>query len=1018
MLKTEPRPDDDSGRRIVHKDFTFLGVFQTDDAGAPQPDTLEMAAFASAFVSLSGSKVIAFGKYQKTMQEAFQWACEDAARTECQVDDDFVSALTSRALEELGWTPAGIDCALVIVRSPPVKDERGRTLDPKIDPVNGFFLDDLAMVLEKVSTQKGQTGLVLPYLTEADEGLRCDCTTLEALKRTLTVDRMPDGRWPAEHTLTLMQQVAVNQAVGSLTSGGIFSINGPPGTGKTTLLMDVIAALVVERAKVLCDFDKPCAAFEKEWEVKYGDLPNPAAVFRLDRRLHGFSMVVASSNNGAVENITRELPNATKLAERFRNGADSLKPLATQLLNLPIASEDSDADAEEEKQPLEAWGLISAVLGNKTNRSAFVNTLRATIEVDEPDPDRPGRKKRILAPYNVFKLLDEARRRTDWNRTRIEFKAAVDEVNRLKKEIAEVEELEVQVERLYQDVEATKEEVVRLEGRLAQIPVKRSELDAEVKLAKDAAATATQTAEDVRVGQPGFFAWLFNTSSFRQWQAEWRAAADVKKSRHAELNARQEALVRLQVEEGQINRLLVEARRESETVARKADAVEKRRGSAGGPGYVGFNDLRAMTDADRQQELPHSNDALQEARAVAFLKAMQVHLAFVTSADHLYERNLKRALDMIDGRLELGPILEEAAPHLWETLFLLVPVISTTFASFSRTFRHLGASGTGWLFVDEAGQAVPQHAVGSLYRSRRALIVGDPFQVEPVIMMDEAADRQLLDRHAAPVRYQSTATSVQVLADSVNRFGTRIKTHCGEDAWVGSPLRVHRRCVNPMFSISNALAYNGTMVLGRGKESEERDLTEGNPGKGIAPRVLLGPSIWIDISGTEGNRQHYVPAQGEMALSILRAYMANGWVGELKHKGLPAVYVISPFKSVANEFSALLRRTRTQWAPDVAKRTFDKWLKASVGTVHTFQGKEQETIVFLLGGANDGAIQWMAQSPNVLNVAVTRAQRRLYVVGDRTRWTKWELAAVMGNQVNTVPAAVFGTWLRQAGLHV
>jgi hypothetical protein len=113
-------------------------------------------------------------------------------------------------------------------------------------------------------------------------------------------------------------------------------------------------------------------------------------------------------------------------------------------------------------------------------------------------------------------LLDEARRRTDWNRTRIEFKAAVDEVNRLKKEIAEVEELEVQVERLYQDVQATKEEVVRLEGRLAQIPVKRSELDAEVKLAKDAAATATQAAEDVRVGQPGFFAWLFNTSSFRQ----------------------------------------------------------------------------------------------------------------------------------------------------------------------------------------------------------------------------------------------------------------------------------------------------------------------------------------------------------------------------------------------------------------------------------------------------------------------------------------------------------------------
>jgi hypothetical protein len=222
-----------------------------------------------------------------------------------------------------------------------------------------------------------------------------------------------------------------------------------------------------------------------------------------------------------------------------------------------------------------------------------------------------------------------------------------------------------------------------------------------------------------------------------------------------------------------------------------------------------------------------------------------------------------------------------------------------------------------------------------------------------------------------------------------------------------------RRCVEPMFSISNAIAYNGTMVLGRCKESEDRDLTEGNPAKGIAPRALLGPSAWIDVPGADGNRQHYIPTQGELALSILRAYMANGWVGERKHRGLPTLYVISPFKSVTNEFKSLLRKTRTQWAPGVPKRAFDEWLRASVGTVHTFQGKEQETVVFMLGGAKDGAIQWAAGSPNVLNVAVTRGQRRLYVVGDRARWTQWELAAVMGNRLDAVPDC---TWLRQAEL--
>ena len=40
------------------------------------------------------------------------------------------------------------------------------------------------------------------------------------------------------------------------------------------------------------------------------------------------------------------------------------------------------------------------------------------------------------------------------------------------------------------------------------------------------------------------------------------------------------------------------------------------------------------------------------------------------------------------------------------------------------------------LVVDEAGQAQPQMALGALYRSRSAVIVGDPKQVEPVVTDD------------------------------------------------------------------------------------------------------------------------------------------------------------------------------------------------------------------------------------------------------------------------------------------
>jgi hypothetical protein len=237
-------------------------------------------------------------------------------------------------------------------------------------------------------------------------------------------------------------------------------------------------------------------------------------------------MVVASSNNGAVENITRELPNAAKLAERFRDGADNLKPLATQLLNRPIASD--DGDVEDEQQPIEAWGLISAVLGNKKNRNAFVNTFR---EIDEPDPKRPGRRKRVDAHYNVFGLLAELSGRTDWNRARTEFEEALAEVKRLKNEIASVEELKAQVERLRRASTTAAEDVVRLEGRLSQVPLERSMLDAGVRLAENAAANAATEATDLWVARPGCFARLFNTSPFRQWQAAWLAAAAARKSR-------------------------------------------------------------------------------------------------------------------------------------------------------------------------------------------------------------------------------------------------------------------------------------------------------------------------------------------------------------------------------------------------------------------------------------------------------------------------------------------------------
>ena len=81
-------------------------------------------------------------------------------------------------------------------------------------------------------------------------------------------------------------------------------------------------------------------------------------------------MVVASSNNAAVENVTRELPQTKALGESYRDLA-FLKPVGQKLAAPHTQKSATEVHVKTLPPEKDCWGLIATSLGKKHNRSTF-----------------------------------------------------------------------------------------------------------------------------------------------------------------------------------------------------------------------------------------------------------------------------------------------------------------------------------------------------------------------------------------------------------------------------------------------------------------------------------------------------------------------------------------------------------------------------------------------------------------------------------------------------------------------
>lgn len=254
----------------------------------------------------------------------------------------------------------------------------------------------------------------------------------------------------------------------------------------------------------------------------------------------------------------------------------------------------------------------------------------------------------------------------------------------------------------------------------------------------------------------------------------------------------------------------------------------------------------------------------------------------------------------------------------------IFPVIATTCISAHR----LGEPEPMFdmVIMDEASQCNTAVSLVPVVRGESLMLVGDPQQLNPVILLSEAVNEKLKKRYSVADEYDYRKNSIY-------------KTYLACDA-VSDEILLHNhyRCHKSIIEFNNRKYYNSKLKIKSESTGDE-------------------PLSYVDMTDAFTNYKNTAPAE---AREIAR------YAAEHPDK---SIGVITPF---VNQKKLIEEELKSAGVTGV-----------TCGTVHAFQGDEKDVVLFstaITDQTQEGTYEWLKNNKELINVATSRAKEQLILL--------------------------------------